>query len=88
MILKTTIPKRASLNGPIVPCDLIAWSLFNHTYGFLWNNTRLVVKKNGIAWSSDRDHKFGSDVYPKNFQNGGLIGGAKLNTSIPVCAVL
>lgn len=74
----------ASDGSPIVPCGLIAWSLFNDTYGFSRNSKPLVVNKKGIAWKSDQDHKFGSDVYPKNFQSGGLIGGAKLNASIPV----
>jgi len=31
-----------------------------------------------------RTKKFGNDVYPRNFQNGNLIGGAKLNASIPL----
>ncbi|KAK9265534.1 hypothetical protein L1049_001717 [Liquidambar formosana] len=69
---------------PIVPCGLIAWSLFNDTYGFLVNNEALEVSKRNIAWKSDQEHKFGSDVYPKNFQSGGLIGGAKLNDTIPL----
>ncbi|XP_041007743.1 ALA-interacting subunit 1-like isoform X1 [Juglans microcarpa x Juglans regia] len=71
-------------NYPIVPCGLIAWSLFNDTYGFSVKNKMLEVSKKNIAWKSDREHKFGSDVYPKNFQSGGLIGGAKLNASIPL----
>ncbi|XP_039173352.1 ALA-interacting subunit 3 [Eucalyptus grandis] len=70
--------------GPIVPCGLIAWSLFNDTYKFSVNDTVLDVNKNNIAWDSDRKHKFGSDVYPKNFQSGGLIGGATLDSSIPL----
>ncbi|KAF8019489.1 hypothetical protein BT93_G0236 [Corymbia citriodora subsp. variegata] len=69
---------------PIVPCGLIAWSLFNDTYKFSVNNNPLDVNKRNIAWDSDREHKFGSDVYPRNFQSGGLIGGAKLNSSIPL----
>ncbi|XP_048134495.1 ALA-interacting subunit 3-like isoform X2 [Rhodamnia argentea] len=69
---------------PIVPCGLIAWSLFNDTYKFSVTNQPLAVNKRNIAWDSDREHKFGSDVYPKNFQNGRLIGGAKLNSSIPL----
>ncbi|XP_059661918.1 ALA-interacting subunit 1 isoform X2 [Cornus florida] len=68
----------------IVPCGLIAWSLFNDTYSFSRNNQILTVNKKGISWKSDRDHKFGKDVYPKNFQNGTLIGGAHLNSSIPL----
>ena len=71
-------------NSAIVPCGLIAWSLFNDTYGFSVNNTKLGVSKKNIAWKSDQEHKFGSDVYPKNFQRGGLIGGPKLNSTIPV----
>ncbi|XP_047318209.1 ALA-interacting subunit 3-like [Impatiens glandulifera] len=68
----------------IVPCGLIAWSLFNDTYSFSIRNQTIAVNKKGISWKSDRDHKFGSNVFPKNFQNGGLIGGAKLNSSIPL----
>lgn len=68
----------------IVPCGLIAWSLFNDTYNFSLNNQSLVVNKKGISWKSDRENKFGKDVYPKNFQNGALRGGASLNISIPV----
>jgi len=71
-------------NSPIVPCGLIAWSLFNDTYGFSMKNKVLNVSKKNIAWKSDQEHKFGSDVYPKNFQSGGLIGGGKLNASIPL----
>ncbi|OVA14273.1 Protein of unknown function DUF284 [Macleaya cordata] len=66
---------------PIVPCGLIAWSLFNDTYGFSVKDKVLEVSKKNIAWKSDKDSKFGKDVYPKNFQTGGLIGGAKLNAS-------
>lgn len=73
------------MNGaPIVPCGLIAWSLFNDTYGISVQDKKLEINKKDIAWESDRRRKFGSDVYPKNFQSGGLIGGAKLNSSIPV----
>ncbi|CAO2833131.1 unnamed protein product [Amaranthus hypochondriacus] len=70
--------------APIVPCGLIAWSLFNDTYAFSVDSNSLQVNKNGIAWESDRKHKFGSDVYPKNFQIGDLIGGGTLNSSIPL----
>lgn len=77
-------PERNSPNGAIVPCGLIAWSLFNDTYKFSVKNKQLGVNKKDITWKSDKGNKFGSDVYPKNFQSGGLIGGAKLNSSIPV----
>ncbi|KAI3496601.1 hypothetical protein L1887_38969 [Cichorium endivia] len=70
----------------IVPCGLVAWSMFNDTYSFFTNNhqQQLPVNKRGISWKSDRDHKFGKDVFPKNFQNGTLIGGATLNESVPL----
>lgn len=73
-------------NSPIVPCGLIAWSLFNDTYGFSVNSRAIGVSKRNIAWKSDKQSKFGSNVYPKNFQSEGLIGGAKLNSSIPLSA--
>jgi hypothetical protein len=69
---------------PIVPCGLIAWSMFNDTYSFSRNNNNVTVNKKGISWKSDRDHKFGSDVFPKNFQNGTIKGGASLNEKIPL----
>ncbi|KAH7856826.1 hypothetical protein Vadar_005923 [Vaccinium darrowii] len=70
-------------DGPIVPCGLIAWSLFNDTYAFSSNNVTIQVNKKGIAWESDTQFKFGYDVYPKNFQSG-VIGGAKLDEKIPL----
>ncbi|KAG6382563.1 hypothetical protein SASPL_157763 [Salvia splendens] len=69
---------------PIVPCGLIAWSLFNDTYMLSKNDAALQINKKDIAWRSDRTHKFGSNIYPKNFQNGTLIGGGKLDESIPL----
>ncbi|XP_023512214.1 ALA-interacting subunit 3-like [Cucurbita pepo subsp. pepo] len=73
------------VNGkPIVPCGLIAWSLFNDTYNFTRNKKQVAVNKIGISWKSDREHKFGKNVFPKNFQNGTLKGGKTLNESIPL----
>lgn len=73
------------INGmPIVPCGLIAWSLFNDTYSFSRNNQDLSVNKRGISWKSDRDHKFGKNVFPKNFGNRTLKGGATLVETVPV----
>ena len=69
---------------PIVPCGLIAWSMFNDTYTLSRNNTPLAVNKKGIVWKSDKEHKFGNRVFPKNFQKGNLTGGATLNPDIPV----
>lgn len=72
-------------NKPIVPCGLIAWSLFNDTYMISKTDASAIkINKKDISWRSDRTHKFGPNVYPKNFQNGSLIGGAKLDESIPV----
>ncbi|VAI56351.1 unnamed protein product [Triticum turgidum subsp. durum] len=58
---------------------------------FYQNHRRYVKSRNdqqlrdaNISWKSDRDHKFGSDVFPKNFQKGPLIGGKTLNESIPL----
>ncbi|KAJ6768283.1 ALA-INTERACTING SUBUNIT [Salix koriyanagi] len=67
----------ATNGGAIVPCGLIAWSLFNDTYIFSrrQNNQSLTVNKKGIAWKSDKEKRFGKDVLPKNFQGGGLRGG-------------
>ncbi|XP_020100126.1 ALA-interacting subunit 1-like isoform X2 [Ananas comosus] len=76
--------KKTSDGSPIVPCGLIAWSLFNDTYSFVRGNENLAVNKKGISWKSDREHKFGKDVYPKNFQNGTLIGGGKLDPNKPL----
>ncbi|PIN08373.1 hypothetical protein CDL12_19059 [Handroanthus impetiginosus] len=76
-------PEETTSNGmPIVPCGLIAWSLFNDTYDFTRNSQQLQINKTGISWKSDREHKFGSDVFPTNFQNGTLRGGGTLNSSI------
>lgn len=76
-------------NGlPIVPCGLIAWSLFNDTYDFTRGSMGIMVDRKNIAWRSDREHKYGKDVYPFNFQNGSLIGGGKLDPDIPVSTTI
>eukprot|EP00253_Pinus_taeda_P003258 PITA_03258 len=71
-------------NLAIIPCGLIAWSLFNDTYNFSRGDTSLTVNRKGIAWKSDREDKYGNDVFPTNFQNETPIGGATLNSSIPL----
>ncbi|KAJ1293312.1 hypothetical protein BS78_01G058100 [Paspalum vaginatum] len=72
-------------NGsPIVPCGLIAWSLFNDTYGFTHGSKEIKVNRKNISWKSDREHKFGKNVFPSNFQNGTLIGGGKLHPNVPL----
>jgi LEM3 (ligand-effect modulator 3) family / CDC50 family len=81
-------PEKTTADGkPIVPCGLIAWSLFNDTYTFSRGSENITVNRKHISWKSDRDHKFGKDVYPRNFQNGTLIGGGKLDSNVPVCCV-
>ncbi|KAL8530105.1 hypothetical protein ACS0TY_007259 [Phlomoides rotata] len=78
-------PEAGTDNKPIVPCGLIAWSLFNDTYKLSRNDAALDINKKDIAWRSDRTKKFGPDVYPKNFQNGSsFIGGAKLDETKPL----
>ncbi|XP_051133026.1 ALA-interacting subunit 1-like [Andrographis paniculata] len=71
-------------NEPIVPCGLVAWSLFNDTYVFSKQNSSLTINKKDLSWPGERKKKFGSHVYPKNFQSGDLIGGAKLDEKIPL----
>lgn len=82
--VSTCKPEDITNGNPVVPCGLIAWSLFNDTYSFNIGNENLTVNKKDIAWKSDKDYKFGKDVFPKNFQNGTLIGGGHLNESIPL----
>lgn len=62
--------------------------MFNDTYTISVNKKPIEVNKKDIAWKSDKNNKFGSDIYPSNFQKGGLIGGAKLNESIPVRGIV
>ncbi|CAA2978463.1 ALA-interacting subunit 5-like [Olea europaea subsp. europaea] len=69
---------------PIVPCGLIAWSLFNDTYGISTKDNPILINKKDIAWPSDKNSKFGSNVYPKNFQKQDPVGGGKLNESLPL----
>ncbi|RDX73095.1 ALA-interacting subunit 1 [Mucuna pruriens] len=75
-------PEDIANGKAIVPCGLIAWSLFNDTYIFSRGNKNLTVNKKGISWKSDREHKFGKDVFPTNFQNGSIKGGANLDPNI------
>ncbi|KAK1632642.1 hypothetical protein QYE76_006957 [Lolium multiflorum] len=84
-------PEAYAANGsPIVPCGLVAWSLFNDTYSFAHRRGRgghteaLTVIKSGISWRSDRGHVFGNHVFPKNFQNSSLVGGGQLDPTKPV----
>ncbi|KAJ6377414.1 hypothetical protein OIU76_026396 [Salix suchowensis] len=78
-------PEESNNGLPVVPCGLIAWSLFNDTYTLIRGTKKLSINRKNIAWKSDRDSKFGKQVYPHNFQNGTLIGGGKLDPNIPVC---
>ncbi|PON82360.1 CDC50/LEM3 family [Trema orientale] len=80
----TCQPEELNHGFPVVPCGLIAWSLFNDTYTFVRGRSELKVNRKNIAWKSDRDHKFGKHVHPFNFQNGTLIGGGSLDPTIPL----
>ncbi|RLN35501.1 ALA-interacting subunit 5-like [Panicum miliaceum] len=80
---KSCKPEATEHGSPIVPCGLVAWSLFNDTYSFARGNEVLMVQKRGISWRSEREGIFGKQVYPRNFQNGTLIGGGTLDPRIP-----
>ncbi|KAH0913097.1 hypothetical protein HID58_036418 [Brassica napus] len=82
--VKSCAPEDTVGGEPIVPCGLVAWSLFNDTYDFTRNNQKLSVNKKDISWKSDRDSKFGKNVFPKNFQKGFPIGGKSLDPKIPL----
>uniref|UniRef100_A0A7N0RE09 ALA-interacting subunit n=1 Tax=Kalanchoe fedtschenkoi TaxID=63787 RepID=A0A7N0RE09_KALFE len=77
-------PEESSNGLPVVPCGLIAWSLFNDSYTFIRGSHELTVNKKNISWDSDREHKFGNRVYPFNFQNGSFIGGGNLDQNKPL----
>jgi len=81
----------------IVPCGLIAWSLFNDTFefstnGFFNEHGIVFVNKTSISWKSDRDERFNNTVFPSNFvnnnrttfANASQIGGGWLNESLPL----
>lgn len=80
-------PEELNNGLPVVPCGLIAWSLFNDSYSFFRGTDELSVNRKNIAWKSDREHKFGKDVFPFNFQNGSLIGGGRLDPHVPVSSM-
>lgn len=82
--VKTCAPEDNFGGEPIVPCGLVAWSLFNDTYRFSRNSQQLPVNKRGISWKSDRENKFGKNVFPKNFQTEAPIGGGALDPKKPV----
>uniref|UniRef100_A0A453LQZ7 ALA-interacting subunit n=1 Tax=Aegilops tauschii subsp. strangulata TaxID=200361 RepID=A0A453LQZ7_AEGTS len=91
--IKDCKPEAYAAKGiPVVPCGLVAWSLFNDTYSFARRPRRaggiggveaLRVIKSGISWRSERERLFGKHVYPKNFQNGSLVGGGRLDPRKP-----
>jgi len=39
-------------------CGLIAWSMFNDTFDLQKENTSITLRKDGIAWESDKEKKF------------------------------
>lgn len=69
---------------PILPCGLVAWSLFNDTYALTSNGAGLPVDETGIAWKSDRTKKFGGEL-PAFFNViPSLRGGATLDPNTPL----
>lgn len=87
---------RLSNSEPIVPCGLMAWSLFNDTYNFHLASTSsyhpIPVVRTRIAWKSDARV---SKVFPQNFPNdvdqksgnGSTrfpVGGASLDPRVPL----
>ena len=51
--------------GPISPCGLMAWSVFNDSYALATSDgASIALNETGIAWSSDLEYKF------KNSANG------------------
>lgn len=77
-------PEESNNGLPVVPCGLVAWSLFNDSYSFFRGTDELSVNRKNIAWKSDCEHKFGKHVFPFNFQNGSLIGGGRLDPHVPL----
>ncbi|KAG0566347.1 hypothetical protein KC19_7G057000 [Ceratodon purpureus] len=90
---------RVSKRDPIIPCGLIAWTLFNDTYEFGFVNSpngpalHIPVVQTGIAWKSDVKVKFSNKVYPENFPNNinnstgrsrFPVGGASLDPALPL----
>ena len=61
---------------PINPCGLVAWSLFNDTFSVSSQGVPVAINESGIAWQSDIDTKFGSQL-PQNFNTivGYRVGG-------------
>jgi len=57
------------LQNWLVPCGLIAGSVFNDSFAFIDGNTVINVSQSGIAWKSDVDKKFSN---PPNWQNSTL----------------
>lgn len=86
-------PQDSINNVEIVPCGMIAWSLFNDTFDFSTSNGPIVVDRGGISWLSDREEIFSSFVFPSNFPNNNVygnssqfIGGGKLNPNVSLNA--
>ncbi|KAG0617230.1 hypothetical protein M758_5G175000 [Ceratodon purpureus] len=82
----------------IVPCGMVAWSLFNDTFdistnAFYTEEGTLFVNKTAISWKSDREERFNNTIFPSsNFVNNNRttvvnasqIGGSYLNNSQPL----
>ena len=106
--LRGFLPSKSELNNckpedkvgghVIVPCGLVAWSLFNDTFdlstnAFYTEEGTLFVNKTAISYKSDREERFNNTVFPSaNFVNNNRttvanafqIGGSCLNNSEPL----
>ena len=57
-LTKDCDPEGYSADGaPIIPCGLVAGSLFNDTYTISVNKKAIEVNKKDIAWQSDKNKK-------------------------------
>lgn len=67
---QTYLPGNKTAEGTIVPCGLIAWSVFNDTYKLTVvgdKDEALTVTDKGIALKTDRENRFSDKVNFSNF---------------------
>lgn len=90
-------PQDTANGQVIIPCGLIAWSLFNDSFDFSIDdfssdNGTIFINKTAISWKSDREERFNNTVFPTNFPNNNRttlanasqIGGASLDENLPL----
>jgi len=80
--------KDGSAAQPILPCGLLAWSLFNDTYALQRTPaggvaSSLSISEKGIAHAADLKARFADDLYPEYFnafgQSSPVKGGSDLS---------